>query len=383
MKILHIIVGLDTGGAELMLERLICHSSFELSTPKVEHEVISLTNLGVVGNRLRSRGVKVTCLGWGKNLKPLFGFFLLRRAIKKTRPNIIHTWMYHADFFGTLAAKSLGIDNIVWCVRSTNIETGSRVTLLIRKLNALLSRFAPSKIIYAAEKSRIVHEAKGYNKKIGEVIPNGYDLERYKPSSLSRKRLRKYLNIEEDSVVLVSVGRFHPVKNHELLIKAFNKLFEEYGDELRDVVCILAGRGLDSRNKELRGMLHRVPIDTFRLLGEYSDSEVLYAASDIFCLHSVSEGFPNVLAEAMATAIPCVTTDVGDAAYLLGDSRYLVESNDVDALADRLAKLIFLDERERKRLGMVNRARVEAMFSIESTVRRYTTVYEDVLQRNV
>lgn len=365
-----------------MLERLICHPMFKIANSKVTHEVISLTDLGRVGERLVEQGVTVTCLGLGKNIKSLFSFFSLRRIIKTRKPDIVHTWMYHAELLGSLAARSAGIDKIIWCVRSTDIETGSKVTLQIRRLNSLLSKYIPSKIIYAAQKSRVVHEAIGYNDKIGEVIPNGYDLQHYKPSTLVREQVRNRLSINQNDTVLLSVGRFHPVKNHQILVEALTKLHEKYGNKIGSVVCLLVGRGLDAENEELAKMIEGTPAGLFRLLGERSDTQDLYASADIFCLHSLSEGFPNVLAEAMATALPCVTTDVGDAGYLLAEPKYVVDKIDVEALSQCLASLIFLSGQKRCEIGNVNRKRIRNLFSIEATVVSYKTIYKDVLERD-
>jgi glycosyltransferase involved in cell wall biosynthesis len=176
VKVVHVIIGLNIGGAELMLKRLI---ESHREQPGIEHSVISLTDRGVLGEQLAKQGVAVHCLGMSSIIKGPATFFQLRKLLQTLRPDVVHTWMYHADLLGGLAARSIGIRNIILCIRSTDIRKGgSKVTLLIRKLCAWLSRPLPRVIVCAADASRKVHEAVGYAPNKMQVMPNGFEIDK-------------------------------------------------------------------------------------------------------------------------------------------------------------------------------------------------------------
>ena len=127
VRVVHIIIGLNIGGAELMLKRLIeSHNT----NNTIKHFVISLTNMGPVGRQLMDTGIAVYSLGITNIINVPFAFFELRSLLVKIKPDIVQTWMYHADFFGGIVAKSIGCDNILWNVRSTNIHKGGSLSLI-------------------------------------------------------------------------------------------------------------------------------------------------------------------------------------------------------------------------------------------------------------
>ena len=143
MKIVHIIIGLNIGGAELSLKRLI---DTQHKNNNFENTVVSLTDIGPIVRQLIDAGISFNSIGMRNVMNVPFAFLKLRRLLFHFQPDIVQTWMYHADFLGGVAAKSLGFDNIVWNIRSTNIDKGgSRATLIIRKICALLSYYIPIK----------------------------------------------------------------------------------------------------------------------------------------------------------------------------------------------------------------------------------------------
>ena len=172
LNIIHVIVGLNVGGAELMLKRLILSS---LDNPNYQHSVISLTELGVIGRQLQKEGVSVIALNMESIISLPNIFLKLRSEIKKQNPSIVQTWMYHADFLGGIAAKSLDIDNIVWGIRTTDVTLGgSKSTVALRKLCALLSYIIPKRVVCAADAGRKIHERIGYDASKMNVIHNGF-----------------------------------------------------------------------------------------------------------------------------------------------------------------------------------------------------------------
>lgn len=370
MKVVHVVIGLDVGGAELMLKRLI---ESHREQPGIEHSVISLTDRGVLGDQLAKQGVAVHCLGMHSIIKGPATFFKLRKLLHTLRPDVVHTWMYHADLLGGLAARSIGLRNLVWCIRSTDIRKGgSKVTLLIRKLCARLSERLPRVIVCAADASRKVHETVGYAPDKMQVIPNGFELDKLLPTDSNGFQIRDELSISKDCTLVVSVGRYNPVKDHKTFIEAAGKVAAQRGD----VRFILVGRDLEPSNPQLMALIDATgQADAFYLLGERNDVPACLQASDIFCLHSVTEGFPNVLGEAMAVGLPCITTDVGDAAYLLDNPEWVVPAASPNKLADKLNAVLSLPASEREALGQAAASRIRERFTMDMISRRYYDLY--------
>jgi len=376
LRVLHIIIGLNVGGAELMLKRLIESQSHQ-SGFDIEHVVISLTDQGVLGRQLVRQGISLHCLGMTSVIKGPYVFFKLYKMLRQLRPDIVHTWMYHADLMGGLAARCLGLRNVVWCVRSTDIRKGgSKVTLLVRKLCAWLSGWVPRVIVCAADASRQVHETVGYSADKMLVIPNGFELDKLVPIHIPEPSIREELGINENCKLVISVGRFNPVKDHKTFIEAAGKL----AGQRHDVRFLLVGRDIDHSNTALLSMIAKTGrADVFYLLGERNDVSACLKASDVFCLHSVTEGFPNVLGEAMAVGLPCVTTDVGDAAYLLNNSDWVVPAASPEKLAEKLDTLLSLTAAERAALGEAGATRIREHFTMRVISRRYYNLYASLL----
>lgn len=371
MKVAHVIIDLNVGGAELMLERLIRHTSDR----NVEHIVISLTDIGTLGEEIIKSGVDVKCLNIDSPISYASGLWKLYRLFNKIRPDVVHTWMYHSDLIGGISAKIAGVKKIIWCVRSTDISKGgSKLTLLIRWLCAKVSSFVPDTIVYAANASREVHEQCGYDKHKSLVIANGFDLTKLSPDKFSRSYLRNEFGFAENEVVVSSVGRYSPVKDHRTFISAALLLAEEFSN----IRFLLVGRDLTVQNEMIMSQISASShSDKFVLFGERDDVSACLSASDIFCLHSVTEGFPNVLGEAMAMGIPAVTTNVGDAAFLLDMADFVVPAGNPHLLAQKLREVILLTHEGRIKLGRILRLRIESEFSMDTVANKYLYLYEN------
>lgn len=370
MKIVHVIIGLTMGGAELMLKRLI---ESHLTDAVITHEVVSLTDLGVLGPELEKQGIVVHGLGMTSIIKGPITFYKLRCLLKEIRPDVVHTWMYHSDLLGGLAAYSLGIKNILWSIRSTDItKGGSKVTVGIRKLCSLLSSIVPKKIICAANSSKAVHSNIGYHNEKMQVIPNGFNVNCFTGNSKLARELRSSLEVKGSDTVFISVGRYSSVKDHKMFVQSAILLLNQN----RTAKFFLIGRGLTSSNSELMPIIQGSGYSShFVLLGERSDIPVCLEASDVFCLHSLTEGFPNVLGEAMAASLPCVTTNVGDASWLLNQPEYVVKAGDSVLLSEAMLKLVNMHDSERKKLGSINRKRIEGEFTMGVVSQQYMDLY--------
>jgi glycosyltransferase involved in cell wall biosynthesis len=378
MKIFHIIIGLNVGGAEMMLKRLI---ESQLANTSHDQTVISLTDMGALGAELRAMGVSVHSLGMRSAVHIPHVFYRLVSLIRAARPDIVQTWMYHADLLGGLAARFVGIRHVIWGVRTTDIRAGgSFTTLIIRWLCARLASYVPSRIVCVAEASRRVHVEIGYDAKKMVVVPNGYDFSKFKVSPDERNHLREEFGILWKDMVVGSIGRFDAVKDHKTFVRAAGLLVAQY-PALR---FLMIGRGLDWDNIQLVDWIAQTGCrEHFILLGERKDIPQCLATMDVYCLHSRTEGFPNVLAEAMAMGLPCVTTNVGDAAILLGETGVVVSQGTSQLLAQGLTQLLDLSKQELHMLGVKARARVEAEYSIDKARHRFEDVYRQVLLEGV
>lgn len=371
MKILHIIIGLNVGGAELMLKRLI--ESYKMKSG-YEHSVVSLTDLGRIGSLLQESGIEVTMLGMRGGFDVPGILYRLVSIIRQKKPDIVQTWMYHADLLGGLAAWLCGCRSIIWGVRTTDVSFGgSKATIVIRKVCALLSHVIPNVIICAAEASRRSHAAIGYDEARMVVIPNGFDPTVLVATDEQRDAIRSQYGIAPDELVVGSVGRFNPDKDHGSFIRAAGLLAARHSS----AKFMLIGRELDAGNQPLIDLVEATGCpERFILMGERQDIPACLRAMDIFCLHSRTEGFPNVLGEAMLMGLPCVATDVGDAGLLLDKTGILVSPMNLLALTEGLEKILMLNKTERVELGQKGQDRIYACFTMKRASERFSLIYD-------
>jgi glycosyltransferase involved in cell wall biosynthesis len=372
MKILHVITGLSDGGAEAVLYRLLAHG------PEGTHHVISLTDEGKYSVRLRDAGVQVTVLGMPRGRITLRGFYKLWRVMLGTRPDAVQTWMYHADLLGGIAARLARVP-VVWGIRNTILVPGrsARSTIWVASFCALLSRWLPVKIVVCAAAAMTVHKAIGYDAQRMVIIPNGYDVSRFSPDAQARRQIREQWGIPHNVPLLGMVARFDPYKNHANLIVALARLhargFEFCG--------VLIGTGVDSTNKTLMHLISSGGLtEKVRLLGPLDNIPGVMNALDMHVLSSSAEAFPNVLAEAMACGTPCVTTDVGDAAAILGDTGWRVPSGNPTALADAIEAALADWAHEERWLDRQRRCRQRICdeYALEKMVERYQEIWMEV-----
>ena len=371
MKILHVISGLKRGGAETQLFR-IC----QFDRDNV-HVVVSLSNKEGYGDILEKINVSVYALNFSSGKINISGLFKLYRIIKQSKPDVIQTWMNHADLIGGIIARIAGIKNIFWGVHQTILIKGKSKasTIMIVRLNAILSNLIPNKIIYCAEKSREVHELIGFKKSIGEVIQNGYDIKIFHQNDSLGKDFRDKLKLSQDTFIIGHVASYDPLKDQDTLIRSLGNLLQR---KIK-FKAILVGTNLDHSNEDLVNSLkNNGLLNNVHLLGIRDDILSVMNAIDLFLLSSISEAFPNVLNEAMLCGTPCLTTNVGDAAVIVDKTGWVVEPRDSIAMAD--ACIDAITEKEKNNEYWKNRKescrkRIIENFSFDKMINKYNEVW--------
>ncbi|MFN4282898.1 MAG: glycosyltransferase [Alphaproteobacteria bacterium] len=380
LKILHVITGLSTGGAEMMLVKLLAN----LPADETRHVVVSLTGGGPLADRIAALGVPVVQLGMNRpgfaRLPALAaGFLRLRRLIRAERPDLVQAWMYHANLVAGLAALGFRAPPVIWGIRQSDLDPkiSKPATIRVAKLGGLLSRALSDTILCCSEVARVAHERIGYDPARMVVIPNGFDLGEFKPDAAARAALRRELNLPDAAPLVGLIARFDSQKDH----RGFLAAAAQARRAVPDAHFLLCGGGVDAANRQLAGWIDDFDLGTrCRLLGARADMPAVTAALDIAVSSSAfGEGFPNVLGEAMACGVPCVATDVGDSRMIVGQAGRVVGPRDPAALADAIVDLLRLPADARAALGAEARARVAERFEIGVIARRYLALYRDTL----
>ena len=371
LTVVHIISGLGQGGAETVLYRLVT-----APTQRHHNVVISLGDADVFGPKLTDAGVPVHCLGMKGPLAFIRGVLALRRLLKSLQPGVVQTWMYHSDLVGGIIARSVGIKNVVWCIRNSgeHLHRSSLKSRVVAWVCARLSKRVPSSIVSCAENAARRHKQWGYDASKFQVIPNGYEFDQWKADPALRADIRHELGVSDATVLIGAVARWNPLKDHANLLGAFAKVVKRYPE----AQCVLIGHGLDTSNAALMDLIKQFKLESnVMLLGRRDDVPRLMTALDVHVLSSNAEGFPNVVCEAMATEVACVVTDVGDAALIVGEQGVVVPPRNAAALAQGiisvLDKLHSVEDSERRRKG---RERVTRLFGLSTMVDNYDQLWQ-------
>lgn len=361
-----------------MLHDLLKHTSRDAGFVV---EVISLTDGGIMGERIKSLGVPVQSIGMRPgDVMSLRGLRDLTQELRRFRPDVVQTWLYHADLIGGLAARFAGVRRVAWGLHISHLDHQSvkRTTRWTVKACAMLSHRVPSKIVCCAESTARFHAAIGYDAKKMTVIPNGFDTARFKPNAAARAAMRAELGIAENVPLVGLCGRFHPQKDHENFVRAAAIL----NARLPEACFLLCGEGSDRQNAQLAGWIDEAGLrDKFYLLGRRSDMSQIYPMLDILSLASLfGEAFPMVVGEAMACGVPCVVTDVGDSALLVGDTGRVVPVRDSRALAEAWSGVIGMTPETREALGYAARCRIQNHYEIDVIAARYENLYRALVE---
>lgn len=375
IKNLHIIADLSIGGAEMMLYKLLS----EMNRERFDPVVISLMDSGELRERIEVLGIPVYTASMRPGMPTPASIWQLVRLVRQLNPDLIQGWMSHSNLAAQLASIfASGRVPVLWNIRQSlySLSYEKPLTAAAIKLCAQLSNW-PTKILNNSRASAVQHEAIGYRSDKTLVIPDGFNTDLFAPSVEARRSIRLELGVAEDSVLVGLVGRYHPMKDHANFLYAAQLLLKKYPE----AQFVLSGKRIDLRNEALCKLIHDSRIvGRTHLLGERHDMPHLFAALDIASSSSAyDEGFPNAIGEAMSCGVPCVVTDVGDSAWMVGETGRVVPPRDSEALANAWRELIELGPGGREALGRAARARVMEYFSLRSVVAQYETLYENVI----
>lgn len=341
-------------------------------------QVISLIGMGEIGPRIAALGIPVHVVGMHRGLPNPLKVLKLIRLLRETQPEVVHTWMYHADLLGGLAARLIGYDKVIWCLRHSNLSMrdNSLSTLMVVRVCALLSSWVPVGIVSCSNRAKEVHVGAGYTESKIHVIPNGFELDRFRPDALARLVVRAELGLSPQTRLVGLIARYDHQKNHVGFIQAASLV----NAQLPDVHFVLAGEGADVLNCELRSNVAALGLEEkMHLLGRRDDVPRLMAALDVLASSSHGEAFPNVLGEAMACGVPCVVTDVGDSAEIVGEAGRVVPAGDMHGLARELLEVLQLQTTDWAALSVKARARVGANYEISNVASMYQAFYEQTI----
>lgn len=370
MKILHVITGLSTGGAEQALYNVLAGGLGQ----RYETAVLSLLDEGGTGLRIRELGLPVYALHMRRGIPTSGTVMRLRRIVRELQPDTIQGWMYHGNLAASVAARLTSRrPTVVWNIRHSlyDLKAEKPLTRQVIRANRVLS-VGPAAIVYNSHLSRSQHEAFGLAGSRATVIPNGFDLERLRPDPETGAAVRRELGLPADAIVVGHVARLHPMKDHASFLRAAVRVARENPS----VRFLLVGRDVSPDNPALTGIVPPDLMVRFVFLRERSDVQRLIQAMDVFCVSSWSEAFPNVLGEAMACSVPCVTTDVGDSGDIVHDTGIVVPPSDTDALARALEAMVRKSPEERQALGRVAREHIQGHYCLDSVVERYAALYQ-------
>jgi glycosyltransferase involved in cell wall biosynthesis len=370
IRVVHVITGLAADGAERMMFNLVTR----MDSQRFTNEVVSLTTLGDLGAGLQAAGIPVRAVGLSRNPASFAALLRMRKFFRQSRPDVVQTWMYHADLVGGVVAQLAGVHRVFWGIHHSDLdfETNKLLTLAAAKTCALLSASVPLRIVCCSQGARQAHTAFGYRSAKTDYIPNGFDTDLFQPDARARKAMRYELGANEEDQLIGLAGRFHPHKDHVNFFAAAQAVLSRR----QRALFVLCGRDVHWRNSAFTSLLRRFELrDRVRLLDAIPDPQRFFAAMDIVVSSSRTEAFPLAIGESMACGVPCVVTDVGDSALLVGATGFTVPAGDSAALASGIEKLLAGGQVLRNEMGAAARRRIQQQFSLDSVVTRYQELY--------
>jgi glycosyltransferase involved in cell wall biosynthesis len=368
MRILFLAPRLDYGGAERQL--ILLASGLARNGHRV---TVAVMKSGPLDKVLEGAGVALICLDKRGPCDVVGYFWRWRRLLREIEPDIVHGYLPSANISCALSRIFDHRSRVVFGIRSSEIDSWSYGVRsgIHEVMEKFLSRFAHA-TIFNSKAGQEWTRRRRYHLGQTIVIANGIDVERFHRDEAARTRLRAALGIDSVAPVIAMLARFDPMKDHGTFLAAA-QLFKS------NAHFLLAGTGIETSNEQLRAMIERYGLsDRVHLLGARPDPENIWPAADLCCLSSrYGEGWPNALGEAMACGVPCVATDIGECAEILGDLGIVVPCGDAVRLSGGWHEMLRRCAND-PLLPEKLRARVEAEFSLERLIDRTERFLSDL-----
>lgn len=378
MRVLHIITGLGLGGAECMLDRLLAG----LDPAQVSSHVIALKEGGPMAQQIAARGIPVEILGLDAPFPRLTMPMRLAQHIKRVAPDLIQTWMYHADLIGGVAARLARPCGpaipVAWGVRQSvvNPQLLKPATWRIIRTAAIASHIIPQAIVVNAYASFASHAALGYATNKFLLIPNGFDSALFQPSAEAREDFRRRHGISPETILVGLAGRLDPHKDYPGFLAAAHAVCAQRPD----IAFVACGEGVEAHNPQMaRHLAQFPPLPQLQLLGRQTEMAQFWAGLDIAVSTSVGEGFSNSIGEAMSCGLPCIVTNVGDSAVLVADTGRIVPPGEPKALLEAILALADMPAQARQALGQQARIRIQTRYSLNVTTEAFHTLWKEML----
>ena len=374
MRLLHVITALGVGGAENMLLKLLTARSLA----HIDQRVVAMLPGGAMAASMRAVGAVVDELNLLGGVPVVTGSFQLAQLARRFQPQLVHGWLYHGNLGAALACAAVpGRAPLIWGIRQS-LPTLAGENAFARAaiyLNKTLSG-QPDCLLFNSHTSLEQHRAFGFDMRQAKHLPNGFDTERFAPRATDRACLRAQWGADQADLLFGLVARHHPVKDHACFLQAARRVL----DERPQARFVMAGTGVDPGNTALAQQVADSGLgDRVHLLGERRDVPAVLAALDVFVSASRAEAFSNAVGEAMACALPCVVTAVGDSAQVVGDTGLVVPPAQPEALAAAMLRLADLGTSGRAAWGARARARIESNFSLDAVAAQHAELYRELM----
>jgi len=363
-RLLFITSSLGQGGAERMLFALLR----DLDHAQFKATVISLRSGGVYAQQLRDAGITVQEYNFKLDYSSIIQFTQLNRLARETKPDLVIGWMYHGNLVASIVGAILRT-SVIWNVRhALGDPQGDRwSTRILIRASALFSRYC-QRVIFNSSRSMQAHIKIGYSATRSIMIANGIETARFVQQHIGQSRAQ--LRVPVDAKVVGLVARVHPVKDHGTFLRAMVAVRQA----IPELWIVLVG--LDTDGPAIRAQLIELGIaDRCSCLGARIDTEQIYPALDLLCSSSRSEGFPNVIAEAMACGVLCVATNAGESAEITGKFGAIVEVGDAESMSSQVQRLLRLSPEVRKNLGHQARNQIMDRFSLRKMIAAYSSEF--------